>query len=87
MSAVATPAGAVPNTAVDWHAMNWPKVYRTVRRLQARIVKAVREGKWHKVKALVYLLLLWALFLLTNPQRRQAVACFPIVEPRCLNPP
>src|SRR5919206_256828 len=27
-----------------------------VRRLQARIVKAVQEGKWHKVKALVYLL-------------------------------
>src|SRR6476660_5507314 len=56
MSAVATPAGAVPNTTVDWHSINWKKVYRTVRRLQARIVKAVREGKWHKVKALVYLL-------------------------------
>lgn len=27
-----------------------------MRRLQARIVKAVRAGKWHKVKALVYLL-------------------------------
>ncbi len=35
---------------------NWKKVQRTVRRLQARIVKAVREGKWHKVRALVYLL-------------------------------
>src|ERR1700688_3197583 len=56
MSAVATLAGAVPNTTVDWHAINWQKVFRTVRRLQARIVKAVREGKWHKVKALVYLL-------------------------------
>jgi len=56
MSAAATLAGAVPNTAVDWHSINWKKVYRTVRRLQARIVKAVREGKWHKVKALVYLL-------------------------------
>jgi RNA-directed DNA polymerase len=56
MSAVATPAGAAPNTAADWHSINWKKVYRTVRRLQARIVKAVREGKWHKVKALVYLL-------------------------------
>jgi len=54
MSAVATPAGAVPNTAGDWHATNWQKVYPTVRRLQARIVKAVREGNWHKVKALVY---------------------------------
>jgi RNA-directed DNA polymerase len=56
MSAVATPAGAAPNTTVDWHSIDWKKVYRTVRRLQARIVKAVREGKWHKVKALVYLL-------------------------------
>ena len=32
------------------------KVWRTVRRLQARIVKAVAEGRWNKVKALVYLL-------------------------------
>lgn len=56
MSAATTLAGAVPNTAVDWHSINWKKVQRTVRRLQARIVKAVREGKWHKVKALVYLL-------------------------------
>src|SRR5829696_4548326 len=56
MSAVATLAGAVPDCAVDWHAIDWPKAYRTVRRLQARIVKAVREGRWNKVKALVYLL-------------------------------
>src|SRR6202045_240077 len=56
MSAAATLAGAALNTTVDWHSINWKKVYRTVRRLQARIVKAVREGKWHKVKALVYLL-------------------------------
>src|ERR1700676_2598263 len=56
MSAVETPTGAVPNRVVDWHSINWKKVYRTVLRLQARIVKAVREGKWHKVKALVYLL-------------------------------
>jgi RNA-directed DNA polymerase len=56
MTAVATPAGAVPDMTVDWHSIDWKKVHRTVRRLQARIVKAVREGKWHKVKALVYLL-------------------------------
>src|SRR3984893_19500863 len=56
MSAVVTPAGAAPDTVVDWHSINWKKVYRTVRRLQARIVKAVRAGKWHKVNALVYLL-------------------------------
>ncbi len=56
MLAVEIPAGAVPNTTVNWHSINWKKVYRTVRRLQARIVKAVRESKWHKVRSLVYLL-------------------------------
>src|SRR5437016_6939505 len=56
MSAVATLAGAVPDLVVDWHAIDWQKVWHTVRRLQARIVKAVREGRWNKVKALVYLL-------------------------------
>jgi RNA-directed DNA polymerase len=56
MSAAAMLAGAAPDHAVAWHSINWKKVYRTVRRLQARIVKAVREGRWHKVKALVYLL-------------------------------
>src|SRR5947209_10496753 len=56
MTAAATLAGAAPDPAVSWHSINWKKVYRAVRRLQARIVKAVREGKWHKVQALVYLL-------------------------------
>ena len=56
MSAAATLAGAALNTTVDWHSINWKKVYRTVRRLQARIVKALQAGRWHKVKALVYLL-------------------------------
>ncbi len=55
MSAAHT-AGAASNTAVDWNSIPWSKVYRTVRRLQARIVQAVRAGKWHKVRALVYLL-------------------------------
>jgi RNA-directed DNA polymerase len=55
MSAVHT-AGAASNRALDWNSIPWRKVQRTVRRLQARIVKAVRAGKWHKVQALVYLL-------------------------------
>src|SRR5262245_12747986 len=56
MSAAATLAGAAPGPALDWHSINWKKAYRPVRWLQARIVKAVREGRGHKVKALVYLL-------------------------------
>jgi RNA-directed DNA polymerase len=56
MSAAATPAGAVPDLGPGWHSINWRNVWRHVRRLQARIVKAVQEGRWNKVKALVYLL-------------------------------
>ena len=56
MSAAEMPAGAAPDRTPDWHSINWKKVWRTVRRLQARIVKAVAEGRWNKVKALVYLL-------------------------------
>ena len=56
MSATAMLAGAAPRRAPDWHSTNWKAVYRNVRRLQARIVKAVQEGRWNKVKALVYLL-------------------------------
>jgi RNA-directed DNA polymerase len=50
------PAGAAPDQTPDWHSIPWSKVWRTIRRLQARIVKAVAQGRWNKVKALVYLL-------------------------------
>jgi RNA-directed DNA polymerase len=56
MSAAEMLAGAAPGRTPDWHSIDWKKVWRTVRRLQARIVKAVAEGRWNKVKALVYLL-------------------------------
>ena len=56
MSAAEMPAGAAPERTPDWHSIDWKKVWCTVRRLQARIVKAVAEGRWNKVKALVYLL-------------------------------
>ena len=41
---------------MHWHAVDWPRVNRCVRRLQARIVKAVKLGQWRKVKALQRLL-------------------------------
>ena len=47
---------AVSHSGIDWHAINWQKVYRTVRRLQARIVKATQESKWRKVRSLQRLL-------------------------------
>ena len=56
MSATEMLAGAAPGRAPDWHSIEWKEVWRTVRRLQARIVKAVAEGRWNKAKALTYLL-------------------------------
>src|SRR3954447_7372260 len=56
MTAAEMPAGAAPDRTPDWHSIEWKKVWRTVRRLQARIVKAVAEGRWNKAKALTYLL-------------------------------
>ena len=40
----------------DWHSVEWRKIHQNVRRLQARIVKATREKRWNKVKALQHLL-------------------------------
>ena len=56
MSAAATLAGAAPDVVPGWHSINWKKVWHNVRRLQARIVKAIQEGRGGKVQALVYLL-------------------------------
>ena len=56
MSAAEMLAGAAPRRVPDWHSIDWRKVWQTVRRLQARIVKAIAQGRWNKVKALVYLL-------------------------------
>lgn len=51
------PTGAASHDIVKgWHDIDWKAVYHNVRRLQARIVKATKEGKWGKVKALQRLL-------------------------------
>jgi len=50
MTAVRT-AGAASHRAATWHAIDWRKAYRNVRRLQARIVQAVRASRWGQVKA------------------------------------
>lgn len=59
MTAVLTTgnAGAASHsTELDWNAIDWRTVNQTVRRLQARIVKATQEGRWGKVRALQRLL-------------------------------
>src|SRR5258707_11007613 len=43
MSAAEMLAGAAPERAPDWHSLDGKKVWRTVRRLQVRIVKVVAK--------------------------------------------
>jgi len=47
---------AVSHRMTGWHSIDWQKVHRNVRRLQARIVQAAKAGKWRKVKSLQRLL-------------------------------
>lgn len=53
---VMTQTGAPLSRLEHWHSIDWPKCYKTVERLQARIVKATQEGRWNKVKSLQHLL-------------------------------
>lgn len=48
--------GATSGCEVVWHGIDWAEAHQTVRRLQMRIAKAVREGCWGKVKTLQWLL-------------------------------
>jgi RNA-directed DNA polymerase len=53
---IASAISAAPGCEMDWRRIEWAKVHRTVRRLQVRIAKAVKEGRWNKAKALSWLL-------------------------------
>ena len=44
-------AGAAFGEAIDWHAIDWRQVHQTVRRLQARIVKAIQERSTRMTRA------------------------------------
>jgi RNA-directed DNA polymerase len=57
---------------VDWHRIDWVSSHKMVRRLQERIVKATREGRWGKVKSLQY--------LLTHSLSAKAVAVRRVIE-------
>jgi RNA-directed DNA polymerase len=53
---VALTTGASLREPLEWHSLEWSKLYRNVRRLQARIVKALRAGQKRKVRALQFIL-------------------------------
>ena len=48
--------GASSTTINLWESINWAPLENLVNRLQMRIAKATREGRYHKVKALQWLL-------------------------------
>jgi len=51
-----TPPGGAASATTLWNSIDWKATESHVRRLQIRIAKAVREGRWGKVKALQRLL-------------------------------
>lgn len=72
-------ACASSHSNVDWHSIDWAKCYQTVRRLQARIVKATQEGRYNKVKALQW--------TLTHSFSAKALAVRRVTENRGKNTP
>jgi RNA-directed DNA polymerase len=53
---MSTQVGALLTHPTAWQDINWPACYKTVERLQARIVKATQEKKWGKVHSLQWIL-------------------------------
>ncbi len=56
MSGYPSIAGAPSASELAWYAIDWHSCRRTVRRLQTRIVKAVKAGRWRTVRSLQRLL-------------------------------
>jgi len=56
MTTAAKPVLGASSKVANWDAINWRTIERQVKRLQMRIAKATREGRWGKVKSLQWLL-------------------------------
>ena len=56
MTTGAEPPLGASSSGRTWDALDWQTVAQPVRRLQMRIAKATREGRWGKVQALQRLL-------------------------------
>lgn len=56
MTSTAEPMIGASPPEVHWDAIDWQTIERQVLRLQMRIAKATREGRWGKVNALQWLL-------------------------------
>src|SRR4029077_3950754 len=56
MTTTAKPSIGASSMSSSWDTINWRTIKKHVQRLQMRIAKATREGRWGKVKALQWLL-------------------------------
>jgi RNA-directed DNA polymerase len=56
MTTTALPPVGASSPSSIWDAIDWRPLIEGVQRLQMRIAKATREGRWGKVKALQWLL-------------------------------
>ena len=56
MNEIKTSCAPADSRNLTWDGMNWSKCEAYVRKLQARIVKAQKEGRHNKVKALQWML-------------------------------
>jgi RNA-directed DNA polymerase len=74
-----TDADAAFTRPADWLTIDWKACWHEVRKLQARIAKAVREGRWRKVKALQW--------LLTHSFSAKALAVRRVIENQGKNTP
>jgi RNA-directed DNA polymerase len=79
MTTTALPPFGASSPASIWDAIDWRPLIEGVQRLQMRIAKATREGRWGKVKALQWLLthsssakLLAVRRVVSNPGRNTA---------------
>src|SRR6516225_4091219 len=50
-------ANVTSGDVLDWHAIEWKRVYRTVKNLRQRIFRASREGDLRRVRSLQRLML------------------------------
>src|SRR5262245_13799378 len=50
-------ANVTSGDLVDWQAIDWKRVYRTVKNLRQRILRASRTGDWTRGKSLQRLML------------------------------
>jgi len=48
--------GAASGCEVVWHSLDWAQIHQTVKKLQMRIAKATREGRYGRVKVLQWIL-------------------------------